>query len=298
MKRVAQAVADVRGIKDKEMEIRKLGQEEHIRTRKLWEAIFTEDTPDFLDYYYSVKAKDNEIYVIEDKGQIVSMIHLNPYQVRMGESIYRTHYIVAVATDAAYRRQGLMARLLNHVMQVMTDRGEPFTFLMPAAEAIYRPFGFQYIYEQERGVFTGIKKEDDSFEFVYAKEEDCSEMATYANELLSIYDVVTWRTEDYYKMILKEQASDRGGILLAKCHGKLIGVFCFTADEGIEFREPLFRDEMVFGHAIYFLTGSDMKEVQCVGYGEERKAMIMAKVLQPDLEIDLKKAKVFLNEVV
>lgn len=291
-------MADARSIKDKEMEIRKLKQEEHIRTRKLWEAIFTEDTPDFLNYYYSVKTKENEIYVIEDKGQIVSMIHLNPYQVRMGASIYQTHYIVAVATDAAYRRQGLMARLLNHVMQVMTDRGEPFTFLMPAAEAIYKPFGFRYIYEQERGIFTGIKAEDDSFEFVYARAEDCSDIATFANELLSIYDVVTWRTEDYYNMILKEQVSDRGGILLVKHHGKLAGVFCFTADGSIEFREPLFRDEMVLRHAIYFLTGSDKEEVQCVGYGKEQKAMIMAKVLQSDVAFDLEKAKVFLNEVV
>ena len=52
------------------MKLRKLHPEEHIKTRKLWEEIFTEDTPEFLDYYYSVKAKDNEIYVIED-GHIV-----------------------------------------------------------------------------------------------------------------------------------------------------------------------------------------------------------------------------------
>ena len=298
MKRAVQAVADVKSIKGKEMEIRKLKQEEHIKTRKLWEAIFTEDTSEFLDYYYSVKTKENEIYVIEDEGKIVSMIHLNPYQVRMGEKICQAHYIVAVATDASYRRQGLMARLLNHVMQIMADRGEPFTFLMPAAEAIYKPFGFRYIYEQERGSFTGIKAEDDNFEFLYAKEEDCFEMAAFANEQLSKYDIVTWRTEGYYKMILKEQISDRGGILLVKHHGKLAGVFCFTVDENVEFREPLFCDEMIFRHAIYFLVGSDTKEVQCTGYGEERKSMIMAKILQPNLVNDFEKIKVFLNEVV
>ena len=129
-------------------EVRKLEKREHIRSRKLWEKVFTEDSTEFLDYYYNVKTSENEIYVIEDAGEIVSMIHLNPFQMRIGDEVYKTHYIVAVATDEKYRRQGLMAKLLNHVLQVMTDRGEPFTFLMPAKESIYTPFGFRFVYEQ------------------------------------------------------------------------------------------------------------------------------------------------------
>ena len=112
------------------MEVRKLRPEEHLRTRKLWEKIFTEDTSEFLDYYYTVKTKENEIYVIEDEGEIVAMLHLNPYTMRVKNDLYQTHYIVAVATHKEYRRQGLMAKLMNHVIQVMKDRGELFTFLM------------------------------------------------------------------------------------------------------------------------------------------------------------------------
>ena len=63
------------------MKVRKLRQEEHIRTRKLWEEIFTEDTPEFLDYYYSVKTSDNEIYVIEDDGEIYQRKADNLYHV-------------------------------------------------------------------------------------------------------------------------------------------------------------------------------------------------------------------------
>jgi len=88
------------------MTLRKLSLDEHIRTRKLWEEIFIEDTPEFLDYYYSKKAKDNEIYVIEDDSEIVSMLHLNPYKMRIQDSIYTTHYIVAVATKETYRSKG------------------------------------------------------------------------------------------------------------------------------------------------------------------------------------------------
>lgn len=280
------------------MEVRKLRKEEHIRTRKLWEEIFTEDTPEFLDYYYTVKTAENEIYVIEDGDRIVSMIHLNPYEMRIGDRICKTHYIVAVATDVAYRKQGCMRRLLDYVMQVMTDRGEPFTFLMPADEAIYKPFGFEFVYEQAQGTVKGKKTEDGPLEFAYATEADCAEMADFANKQLEAYDITTWRTEEYYRMILKEQLSDRGGILLAKNAGKLKGVFCFTTYEHIELWEPLFEEEIVLRHAVFFLSGSETEEVQCVGYGKERKPMIMAKVLQPEFEYNLGKTKVFINEVV
>lgn len=280
------------------MKVRKLRKEEHVRTRKLWEEVFAEDTREFLDYYYTVKTAENEIYVMEDGDRIVSMIHLNPYEMRIENRICKTHYIVAVATDAAYRKQGCMRRLLHHVIQIMTDRGEPFTFLMPAAEAIYKPFGFEFVYEQKREIVKGKRTEDSNLEFIYATEADCGEMADFANKQLENYDITTWRTADYYRMILKEQLSDRGGILLAKKDGKLEGVFCFTAYEHTEIREPLFQEEATLQHAICFLTGSETEEVQCIGYGKERKPMIMAKVLQPDFAETLEKAKVFINEVV
>jgi len=283
----------------KYMKVRKLRQEEHIRTRKLWEEIFTEDIPEFLDYYYSIKTKDNEIYVIEENGEIVSMLHLNPYQMRIGDKFYQTHYIVAVATDERYRHQGLMRQLLNHAMRVMADRGEPFTFLMPAAEAIYKPFGFEFVYEQKREKGLGKRCNDKMLILEKAQEEDCQAIADFANELLKEYDVVTWRDADYYKMIIEEQVSENGGILVAKRDGKIEGVFCYAKEAEFEIREPLFYDKAVLQNVIYHLTGNETDPVLCTGYGsEESKPIIMAKVLNPEFNFDLKNAKVFLNEVV
>ena len=281
------------------MKVRKLRQEEHIRTRKLWEEIFTEDTPEFLDYYYSVKTSDNEIYVIEDDGEIVSMLHLNPYQMRVKDKVFKTHYIVAVATDERYRHQGLMRQLLNHAMQIMADRGEPFTFLMPANEEIYKPFGFEFVYEQKREKGLGKRCNDETLILEKAQEEDCQAIADFANELLKEYDVVTWRDADYYKVILAEQVSENGGILVAKQDGKIQGVFCYAKEADFEIREPLFYDKAVLQHVIYHLTGNETDSVLCIGYGtEESKPMIMAKVLNPEFNFDLKNAKVFVNEVV
>ena len=300
------------------MILRKLEKQEHGKTRSLWEAVFKEDTQEFLDYYYSIKTLENEIYVIEEDNKIVSMLHLNPYQMRVGNKIFETHYIVAVATDENYRKRGYMAKLLNHTMQVMQERGEPFTFLMPAAEEIYKPFGFEFVYEQKRGLVTGKVYGESTIVFVMATENDCQDIANFANEFLKDYDVVTWRDASYYKTLLAEQASENGGILLAKEGEKIVGVFCFAeayvpdkeyAQSGgldaqrdikkrVEIHEPLCATTEILEHAVYHLTGNETEAVFCTGYGDEAKPMIMAKVLRPEFENNLKNYKVFLNEVV
>lgn len=297
MKRDARAVADVRNMK-----VRKLQLDEHILTRKLWEEVFVEDTSEFLDYYYSTKIKNNEIYVIEDDGEIVSMLHLNPYEMRIGDRLCQTHYIVAVATKESYRKRGLMRQILNYTLQVMTDRREPFTFLMPAKETIYTPFGFEFVYEQRQGKVTGKSSDDSTIEIVSATEDDCQDVADFANQNLQKYDIVTWRNASYYQTLLLELASEDGGILLMKRNGRIEGVFCYACGFGQErhfiIREPIFRNEQDLQHIIYKLTGNETEEVLCNGYGEETKPMIMAKVLNPQFNFDLKNAKIFLNEEV
>lgn len=289
-----------------ERTVRKLKPEEHIRTRELWERIFTEDTPEFLDYYYSVKVKDNEIYVIEDEGAIVSMLHLNPYTMRVGEKQYQTHYIVAVATDERYRKRGFMAALLNQSMKDMAERGEPFTFLMPAAEAIYLPFGFRYIYWQGRSAITGVNRPNCALSMEHATEKDCAEIAEFANTCLEKYRVVTWRDACYYKTVLAEQRSENGGILLVRKEGCLVGVLPYAKEETLECREPLFVKRADLEAAIYHLTGSETKAVLCTGYGsEEKKPMIMGRILNEKvffrcfgLENFPDSEEIFINEVV
>lgn len=102
-----------------------------------------EDADGFSELYYQIKARDNQILVAEEDGAIVSMLHRNPYTFQFRGTKIRADYIVAVATKAAYRHQGWMRRLLTKALGDMYADGLPFTFLMPADEAIYTPFDFR-----------------------------------------------------------------------------------------------------------------------------------------------------------
>ncbi|MGC4017939.1 MAG: GNAT family N-acetyltransferase [Muricomes sp.] len=79
-----------------------------VRREGLWEKVFAEDSKKFLDYYYFMKTRDNQIYVIEEDEAIRSMLHLNPYMLQVEEKEFRCHYIVAVATESEYRKRGYM----------------------------------------------------------------------------------------------------------------------------------------------------------------------------------------------
>lgn len=134
-----------RDVSDKKRILRYLQQQEKIRSRELYEEMFPEDEPEFVDAYYRYKSADNEILVLEEEQELISMLHLNPYCFWFRGSLVESNYIVAVATKPMYRHQGCMRQLLTKALSDLYEKRQPFTFLMPASEAIYRPFDFRFV---------------------------------------------------------------------------------------------------------------------------------------------------------
>ena len=130
------------------METAYLNSSEKNSCRSLWEEAFPEDSAPFTDYYMEEKTKDNKILVLRKNGRILSMLHRNPYEVYVRDRLWKCDYIVGVATAREGRRRGYMRRLMNRALSDMRAEGMPFCFLMPAAEEIYLPFGFTFIFDQ------------------------------------------------------------------------------------------------------------------------------------------------------
>lgn len=122
-----------------------LSREQKEQSRTLYESAFPEDKRAFVDYYYRCKTQDNEILALKEEQQLVSMLHLNPYQMIVNGYEVKSNYIVAVATHKDYRHRGYMRLLLEKALRDMAAQKMPFTFLMPASEGIYAPFDFVWI---------------------------------------------------------------------------------------------------------------------------------------------------------
>lgn len=216
---------------------------ENQRARKLYEEIFDEDSPAFVDYYFRVKAAENEIFVVEnEKQEILATLHLNPYKMMFCDERVKTNYIVAVATRADCRHQGMMRSLLQASLQEMYRREETFTWLMPAAEAIYRPFGFRFIYEKNKMTVTAdvlqraetdenwqIHSDQEVSGDIFceeAKKEDLAELACFAEKQLSkLAEVYTVHDIAYFEQRMQEVGCEGGSLILIRKEKEICGYF-------------------------------------------------------------------------
>lgn len=216
---------------------------ENQRARKLYEEIFDEDSPAFVDYYFRVKAAENEIFVVEnEKQEILATLHLNPYEMMFCSEKVKTNYIVAVATRADCRHQGMMRSLLQASLQEMYRREETFTWLMPAAEAIYRPFDFRFIYEKNKMTVTAdvlqraetdenwqIHSDQEVSGDIFceeAKKEDLAELACFAEKQLSkLAEVYTVHDIAYFEQRMQEVECEGGSLILIRKEKEICGYF-------------------------------------------------------------------------
>lgn len=282
------------------MELRKLEQKEHGNTRKLWETVFSEDTREFLDYYYFLKTRDNEIFVMEEEGRICSMIHLNPYTLRIEEDFRLCHYIVGVATGEPFRKRGYMGMLLRRAMQEMYGRKEPFTFLMPAAERIYTPYDFRFVYDQrqteELKPEDFLRTPDTSVLFQDASLGDAREAAAFAEtHFAGNSQVCARRDEVYYQTLMFEQQSERGGLRLIRAEGRLVGLFAYGDEDALEIREPLYLPEYewAFQEAAARLAEERGRAVKLYAWegGAKKQPLIMARLLHLETMLSCMKVR-------
>ena len=93
--------------------------------------LLCEDSNEFVSYYYKEKIQQNRILVKLDGNDVITMLHRNPYQVRMRKKHWNVDYVVGVATRYDRRKKGYMEKVLITCLNDMNREHMPFTFLMP-----------------------------------------------------------------------------------------------------------------------------------------------------------------------
>lgn len=236
------------------MVIRELKPEEHGRTRTLYETVFSEDEKRFVEYYYRYRAAENVIFGAEDAAGLHAMAHLNPCGISWNGKTEEISYLVAVATQAEYRHQGLMRRLLELALRREQQRKAPFVFLMPAAEAIYFPFGFRrawnWRWEEEavgkagtgepeitaRERSAGLQAAESGGRFwiplSVCKDAELEELSRQVNrKLADRFSLFVHRTPAYYRRLEKEQEASGGRLDVFFENGIPVTARCSAREE-------------------------------------------------------------------
>lgn len=303
------------------LKLHRLEKAEVLSTRKLWEEVFSEDSREFVDYYYRNKAPENTAFVWKDRGEVISMLHLTPYNAIFNSFERKERevsYIVGVATKEAWRQKGCMRKLLCEAFSELHKREEPFAFLMPADPKIYSPFSFEYIYERKEyflheGKLSEEKvpegklhegkqseeklseeklvwlaednsrsisfpgKQEETYTMRLATANDIGRLAVFAEAVLAEeYDFYLKHTEQYFKVLLKEIESQKGGIFLFEKKGKLSAYGVCALDGSAPFFQELLyeKEEKTWIETLF-------------GEKEKKKPVIMARVTHVEAMLSL-----------
>lgn len=281
--------------------LRYLPQEEKERSRALYEEMFPEDGPAYTDAYYRIKGACNRILVLEEQGKLISMLHLNPYRFWMRGELTDANYVVAVATRPQYRHQGCMRALLTRALGDLYEERQPFAFLMPASEAIYRPFGFRWM-----------------------GNEDFRELSAMPPERLSeACDLFVWKDAAYFEQQVPEEEWEHTPMMVRIVYlpgllrkiglqsGDSCSLFLRVTDELLPGNAGLFRWVLKKDGSYLEKAASEPEERECLStdaaglgsflFGAESAAEAFP-AASPEILAKLEKIrvfqKIFLHEVV
>ncbi|MBS7007554.1 GNAT family N-acetyltransferase [Anaerostipes sp.] len=196
---------------------------------RMYQDIF-HDPQTFADYYFDVVYPKNQVLMAWDGSSPVGMIHLNPYRMKISDCEFDAHYIVAVATKKEARRKGVMRNMLFKVLNDMAERGEPFTYLMPADRAYYEPFDFVFVMDWTETEIIGAEGIP-AGEVRPFREADTEKVLEFLNRQIQSYDIYTVMDAAYLRQAAAEAESQGGSLMVWKEHGRISGVFAYGRED-------------------------------------------------------------------
>lgn len=214
-----------------------LDAEDKNETKHLWHMCFPEDSESFIEYYYKEKTKDNEILVKKDNGLLISMVHYNPYAMKLRGRLWKLDYLVGVATEESRRREGHFRDVFVKMLHDEEAAGKPITYLVPVNPAVYAPMGFTFIGNVASYELTEEAKQTLTRTVCQDTPEDCGRAAVYMEQWLGArYEMYTRRDAAYVSRFIKELASENGTLEFLEQDGRLVGLDAYWGWEVREHR--------------------------------------------------------------
>ncbi len=108
------------------------------QVKALWQQCFN-DTPQFVEFYFTLRYKEERNIAIPKGNRVVAALQLLPYSMTFCGVEIPTAYVSGACTHPDYRNQGIMKELLARAFRKMHDEGILLSTLIPA-----EPWLFDY----------------------------------------------------------------------------------------------------------------------------------------------------------
>ena len=165
------------------------------QVEELWDYCFEKRQEPFFQYYFNEYVGKNNMVIGgfekfgpadaegKQREKLRTMVHVNPYMLRIRGEEQLTPYLVGVATAPEARGQHAFGPLLATTFEVLRSEGFTFATLMPIYAGIYLPYEFAYCYY---GLQYKMKLADLGRELAQAKGKELAvERVALSRELLA-----------------------------------------------------------------------------------------------------------------
>ena len=235
----------------------------------LWRSSFEDEDEKSTNFYFMNRYQKENTYVLKNNDLVVSMLQIIPYTLIFDEKEEDVYFILGVATNKTYRKQGLMKKLMNYVLSLSKYQNAKI-ILQAYNPELYYQFGFsQDYYHKITEVDNNLY--ENNFLIKTTKNNDYIKLLNLYNQFCKKYTGYRKRNIEYYQnyLALRCEAFDEK-IKVFDLNNKSIGYVIYSEEDVvIKISEIIYLEqaylEMIIGHFMTFdkkvFIESDLKAI-------------------------------------
>lgn len=171
--------------------------------RKLFRESFLDESDETCDYFFDHLFDIKDCWLVVHKNQVLSMAQIRMLPILKNQKEILAPFIFGVATHPAYRKQGYMKKLFNHILSLYPD----FILIQAYDWSLYTPFGFREAYQVKRGMFVSNGNGNG------CECSDADHLLSLYEAHASTYDGIRIRDKKYYEEYLIPYTSLYGKVI-------------------------------------------------------------------------------------
>lgn len=117
----------------------------------IWQEVFA-DNPLFTKMYFDTIYSDDACYILEEGNRAIAHLQCIDIELAFDGNYYKGNYLSGVATLPEYRNRGLIRRLMNEAFNDRLQKGDLFSFLIPASEDLVAFYENKFGYKACRSI--------------------------------------------------------------------------------------------------------------------------------------------------
>jgi len=206
--------------------LRRMNDEDRPQAEAMWRDIF-EESPAFASYYFEKRFCPEHAFGAFDGDTLAAMTHGRPTEIMIDGKPYLALLVAGVSTLPAYRKQGLMHKLMTLLIDHAEDSGFSCCYLHPVTESLYASLGFK------NGADALIAHSDETRvqgHFDLSERFDAEDMLFIYHEMQKTHDGMELRDKEELYLVFGDYAIDNAKVMIALANHQPVGYIIYCDD--------------------------------------------------------------------